>query len=178
MPQNRTDPRTEQKLGARQTRALAELLGGSTVTSAAKAAGVDRSTVHRWLREDFTFQASLNAARRDMQREVGHRLLAAIIGILVLVTAYAAWTRRAERPELGLIGVAIGTLFVAQIVLGAATVWGGFPVWLKALHLSMASLVWMALAYLTALLVVGSSLPTWMALRRRASAAGLEVATP
>ena len=109
---------------------------------------------------------------------MGHRLLAAIIGILVLVTAYGAWTRRVVRPALGRVGVGIGVLFIAQVMLGAATVWGGFPAWLRAIHLSMASLVWMALAYLTALLLVGSSLPAWVTHQWRARPAGLEGATP
>ena len=109
---------------------------------------------------------------------MGHRLLAAIIGIVVLVTAYAAWNRRVERPGLGWGGLAIATLFIAQVLVGAATVWGGFPAWLKAIHLSIASLIWMALAYIAALLMVGSGLPTWVANRGRARAAGLEGATP
>ena len=108
---------------------------------------------------------------------MGHRLLAAIIGVLVLVTAYATWTRRVQRPVFGLVGVAIAALFTAQIMLGAATVWGGFPAWLKAVHLSMASLVWMALAYLMALIVVGSRLPAWMSHLGNPRAAGLEGAT-
>ena len=109
---------------------------------------------------------------------MGHRLLAAIIGIVVLVTAYAAWTRRVERPVLGWIGLAIAALFIAQVVLGAATVWGGFPASLKAIHFSIASLIWMALAYLAALLVVGRSLPAWVRNRDRSGATGLEGATP
>lgn len=41
-----------------QFHALACLAGGSSVTDAAEGAGVDRTTVHRWLREDVVFQAS------------------------------------------------------------------------------------------------------------------------
>ena len=84
---------------------------------------------------------------------MGHRLLAAIVGLLVLATAFAAWARRERRPEIGWAGLAIGTLFVVQVLVGAATVWEGFPSSLKALHLSVASLLWMALAYLAALIV-------------------------
>ncbi len=32
---------------------------------------------------------------------MGHRLLAAIVGLLVLATAFAAWARRERRPEIG-----------------------------------------------------------------------------
>src|SRR5262245_2091881 len=53
-------------LAAAQTAALDALLAGQTVTAAAAAAGVDRSTLHRWLRSDHAFVAALNAARRQM----------------------------------------------------------------------------------------------------------------
>jgi hypothetical protein len=48
---------------------LAELLTGQTITAAASAAGVERITVHRWLREDFAFQAAWNRDRRELRRE-------------------------------------------------------------------------------------------------------------
>ncbi len=54
---------------------LEHLVTGSTVVRAAEVAGVDRTTVHRWLRLDHGFQAAYNAARRDLQREVEARLL-------------------------------------------------------------------------------------------------------
>ena len=60
-------------VSAKQARAIDQLVTGATVTEAAKAAGVGRSTLHRWLREDWNFQAAHNAARRDLQLEAkGH----------------------------------------------------------------------------------------------------------
>jgi hypothetical protein len=44
------------------------------VTDAAAAAGVNRWTVHAWLRENFAFQAALNRGRRDLRQAVLHRL--------------------------------------------------------------------------------------------------------
>lgn len=52
-----------------QGQALTALAGGATVTAAAEAAGRDRTTVHRWLREDLAFQAAHNRLRRDLRRE-------------------------------------------------------------------------------------------------------------
>jgi hypothetical protein len=49
-----------------QARALAALLRGTTVTAAAEAAGVDRATVHRWLRHDTDFQAELNRGKAEL----------------------------------------------------------------------------------------------------------------
>jgi hypothetical protein len=46
-----------------QTRVLPALLAGATVTEAAKAAAVSRTSVNRWLREDFAFRAACNRLR-------------------------------------------------------------------------------------------------------------------
>ena len=45
------------------------------MVKSAEAAGVSRETVHRWKREDWTFQAAVNRARRDLQEAVERRLL-------------------------------------------------------------------------------------------------------
>ncbi len=108
---------------------------------------------------------------------MGHRLLAAIVGLLVLATAFAAWARRERRPEVGWAGLAIGSLLVVQILVGAATVWEGFPSSLRAIHLSVASLLWMALAYLAALVVLQSGIAQQRLQREPERAAGLEGAT-
>ena len=57
-----------------QETAIAALLAGKTITDAAADAGVDRATVHRWLREDFTFTAAFNAGRRELREGVQTRL--------------------------------------------------------------------------------------------------------
>ena len=76
MPRNSTDEHDlEAALSAAQSLALTRLLAGETVTEAARAAGVDRTTVHRWLREDFSFQASLNRGKREIRQAIQARLL-------------------------------------------------------------------------------------------------------
>jgi hypothetical protein len=69
-PQNAT----LEPLTPAQETAIAALLAGRTVTNAAEAAGVDRATVHRWLREHFGFQAAVNAGRRELREGVHTRL--------------------------------------------------------------------------------------------------------
>jgi len=44
------------------------------IRDAASVAGVARTTIHRWQREDYPFQAALNRLRRDQEREVESRL--------------------------------------------------------------------------------------------------------
>ena len=58
---------TLDSLSPAQFRAVEALLAGKTITAAASAGGVDRGTVHRWLKDDFAFQAELNRARREMR---------------------------------------------------------------------------------------------------------------
>ena len=75
MQQNTTWAKSNRPdLPPQQTKALAVLVGGATITGAAEAAGVDRTTLHRWLREDFSFQAAYNGLRRDLRREIEVRL--------------------------------------------------------------------------------------------------------
>lgn len=51
-----------------QVAALTELLGGKSVRAAAKAAGVDPATVHRWL-HDPTFRAAQQSGRRQLTQQ-------------------------------------------------------------------------------------------------------------
>lgn len=66
-PQNAT-------LSPSQENALAALLAGSTVSDAGDAAGVDRTTVHRWMREDDDFRAELNCRRNELRAVQQDRL--------------------------------------------------------------------------------------------------------
>ncbi len=71
-----TDPTSEEKLSSSQIKALSALLAGETVIRAAEISQVDRSTVHRWLREDWEFQAARNRALRAIQDATNDSLLA------------------------------------------------------------------------------------------------------
>ena len=55
--------------------ALVALLGGATIAKAADDASVDRTTVHRWIRADWNFRASLNRGRMELRDAVQARLL-------------------------------------------------------------------------------------------------------
>ena len=65
MPQNNTDTADGVEITPTQQQVLEHLMVGRTVTDAAKASGVDRTTVHRWLRADYFFQAMYNRTRRE-----------------------------------------------------------------------------------------------------------------
>jgi hypothetical protein len=63
-------------LAPNQENALAALLAGKSVTDAAAVAEVDRTTLHRWLKEDFQFQAAWNRGRRDLRQAMEAQLMA------------------------------------------------------------------------------------------------------
>jgi transposase-like protein len=54
------------ELSGAQEKAIEALLAGKSVTEAAIAAGVDRTTVHRWLK-DVRFEVALGRARRELR---------------------------------------------------------------------------------------------------------------
>lgn len=87
MTQNGTD-QTPRPLSKGQLSVLQALLTGSTVTDAAVAAGVSRTTVHRWLKDDWVFQAALNRERREIRDAIRSQLLrAAESGVIVVSRA-------------------------------------------------------------------------------------------
>lgn len=85
---------------------LGYLLGGYSVAAAAKKAGVGRSTIFRWLRDDAAFTAALRAGQRQSLGELS-RSLAAIDQLAVMTLAEHARdkdvppeTRRAAASDL------------------------------------------------------------------------------
>jgi hypothetical protein len=57
----------------------------NTITSAAKAAGVARETVHRWMKEDWNFQSELNKRMKEIQEATTARLLSLSLSASVVV---------------------------------------------------------------------------------------------
>ena len=81
---------------------------------------------------------------------MGHRYVAGLIGLLVLYTSYVGWRERRSRPDVAWGAVILAIAFLAQVLTGALTVWAGFSAEMKAAHLSVATVVWMALVYMAA----------------------------
>ena len=96
-------------------------------------------------------RGSLFPEGRAYIEHMGHRYFAAIIGLVVLAVAYKAWQNRIRLPSVGWSGALLFGAFAAQILVGALTVWLGFTPEIKAIHLSMATLVWIALVFVAAL---------------------------
>ena len=75
MPRNET-PMID--LTPAQVIAINALTEGQSITHAAVAAGVDRSTVHRWSRT-HSFQAAHNGAKNELRTETATRLAATAV---------------------------------------------------------------------------------------------------
>ena len=96
-------------------------------------------------------RGSLFPEGRPYIEHMAHRYFAAVIGLVVVAVAYSAWQKRFSFPSIGLSGALLFAAFAAQIIVGALTVWLGFTPEIKAIHLSMATLVWIALVFVAAL---------------------------
>lgn len=70
---------------------------------------------------------------------MGHRLVAAVIGIYLVMTCLRA---RRESGMVETVGTWLLWLFIAQVVIGGANVLLGFPIVLNAMHLALATAVW------------------------------------
>jgi heme o synthase len=71
-----------------------------------------------------------------------HRYVAAIVGIIVLVTVVVAWRTQRHRPGLTRIAVWMGVLFVVQVGVGALLIFTVLAPWARTLHVATGALVW------------------------------------
>jgi heme A synthase len=74
-----------------------------------------------------------------------HRLLAGILGVLVLALALRTWGER-RAAVLGAVAVAV-VLYVAQVLVGAANIWFELATSLRISHLALASALWGVLVF-------------------------------
>jgi protoheme IX farnesyltransferase len=77
-----------------------------------------------------------------------HRILAALVGLLVVFVAIRAWTMRPRTPSIVVLSTLAAGLFVAQILVGASLVWTKLAAAPKVAHVLLASLVWGSLVAL------------------------------
>ena len=92
---------------------------------------------------------------------MSHRYIAGLAGVLVLVLTGVAWYE-AVRPCVKWTMLVVLALFVVQGLVGAITVWSEFTLGMRVVHLMVATVVWVALVYVSVLQIPGWS----VALRR------------
>ena len=73
---------------------------------------------------------------------MAHRYIAAAVGLVVAYACVEAWRHRRESAALGPLAIATGTIFVAQVAVGAANPLTRFSPWALGAHPALASLLW------------------------------------
>lgn len=90
---------------------------------------------------------------------MAHRFVAAIAGLFLAFVLYRG-IRPGHQPEsIRLLSKGIAALFLAQILIGAVTVWLKFPADFRGFHLGLATAIWGALVVLAALSFTQRPLP-------------------
>ena len=90
---------------------------------------------------------------------MAHRVAAVLIGAFLMYTLHLGFRGRHRPAEVRLLSMAAAALFLAQVIVGAFTVWLRFPEALIALHLAMATAVWGATAAVAALSLARQNVP-------------------
>ena len=82
---------------------------------------------------------------------MGHRYVAALVGAVIIAACWRAWTTSPSGSPVRFGAAAAFAAFAVQIGMGAVVVWSGFDSEFKAIHLSAATAVWIALVATLAL---------------------------
>jgi protoheme IX farnesyltransferase len=92
-----------------------------------------------------------DAAVANLQmRQFAHRVVAAIVGVIMLLTTVVVWRAARGSSErrvpgadvmLGLVGTA-AALFAIQVMVGALQIWSRLEWWIVSLHLALGTLIW------------------------------------
>ena len=91
---------------------------------------------------------------------MGHRYVAALVGAVIVAACWRAWVvSPIGSPVRVGAAVAFGS-FAIQTALGAVVVWSGFDIEFRAIHLSLATAVWIALVATLGLYFIPSSTAT------------------
>jgi heme A synthase len=123
------------------------LISGSYVaTSGATAACIDWPLC----------QGSFLPEHRLQMIHMAHRFAAVFFGLFVLYTLHVGFRQRPVNVRL--LSMAVAAAFVAQVMVGAATIWLDFAVELRALHQATATAMWGGMAGLAALSLTGPAL--------------------
>lgn len=80
-----------------------------------------------------------------------HRLVAGVLGLMVLALIYEAFEERRRQPLLLALAVVSGVAYVAQALIGAANIWTDLAAGVVVTHLSLAALLWSLLVAISAL---------------------------
>ena len=78
----------------------------------------------------------------DVQTIFMHRVLALLVGVVLVAMTWLAWRNRHRDRTMALLLTASSAVFVAQALIGAANIWTQLANWVAAAHLAFAALLW------------------------------------
>ncbi|MDP6665881.1 MAG: COX15/CtaA family protein [Dehalococcoidia bacterium] len=84
---------------------------------------------------------------------VAHRVLSLVSIVAVLIAGHRAWRLNDTSRALRIAALGAAVLIVAQMLMGAANPWTVFAEWARAGHLAMATLVWVDMVFIVALIL-------------------------
>ena len=82
---------------------------------------------------------------------MAHRLATVLLGLFVMYVLHLGLRGGRQPMDVRLLSMAGAALLLAQVIVGALTIWLRFPEELRALHLALGTMVWAAMAGLAAL---------------------------
>ena len=88
---------------------------------------------------------------------MAHRYVAALVGLVILAACWRAWAVSPADSPVRICAAATVAAFAVQIGMGAVVAWSGFASEYKAIHLSLATAVWIALVGALALYFISPS---------------------
>jgi heme A synthase len=84
----------------------------------------------------------------SVQVHFGHRVLAGLLGLVILGLAWLAWRQRREAPLAFALTLGAVGLYATQVMIGAANIWTEVADEVSAAHLAFGTLLWLTLALL------------------------------
>jgi heme A synthase len=78
----------------------------------------------------------------------GHRVVALVLGLVIVGLVWQVWRQRHEAPLAFALVLTAGAVYVAQVFIGAANIWTDVADEVSATHLAFGTLLWLVLAIL------------------------------
>ena len=77
-----------------------------------------------------------------------HRYVAGVVGLFVLYALHLGFRGRSQPIEIRTLSITSVALFTVQVMVGASVIWGDLGEEIRALHLALATAVWIAVSAL------------------------------
>ncbi len=91
----------------------------------------------------------VSAGGRLADLHYAHRLLAAVVGLLLVALAVETWKRERRTVVMAVVALAV-VVYAAQVIVGASNIWLDLATSVRIVHLALASALWGVLVFAVA----------------------------